>query len=154
MEVEWVGETIGGAALGVGFAPVVLEVAGGGVFDERAEAGDARVGAVEAAGAEEGGEEVLGDVWGVGWGAAEGFEVAVDGIPVGAAEGVEGGGAEGEVAAALDAADERPCGGWEERLGGRRLHGSGEGERQSAGSGRMWGSIVGEGGRGKKFSVG
>ena len=135
MEVEWVGETVGGAALGVGFAPVVLEVAGGGVFDERAEARDARVGAVEAAGAEEGGEEVLGDVRGVGWGAAEGDEVAVDGIPVGAAEGVQGGGAEGEIAAALDAADESPCGGWKERLGGRRLHGSGEGNVRVPGAG-------------------
>lgn len=140
MEVEWVGETVGGAALGVGFAPMVLEVAGGGVFDERAEAGDARVGAVEAAGAEEGGEEVLGDVRGVGWGAAEGFEVAVDGIPVGAAEGVEGGGAEGEVAAALDAADERPCGGGEERLGGWRLHGSGEGNVRVPGAGACGGA--------------
>lgn len=153
VEVEGVGETVSGAALGVGFAPVVLEVAGGGVFDEGAEAGDAWVGAVEAAGAKEGGEEVLGDVRGVGWRAAEGDEVAVDWIPVGAAEGVEGGGAEGEVAAALDAADESPCGGWEERLGGWRLHGSGEGNVRVPEAG-AWGMVVWEGPKGKKFSVG
>ncbi len=150
VEVEGVGEAVGGAALGVGFAPVVLEVAGGGVFDEGAETGDAWVGAVEAAGAEEGGEEVLSDVRGVGWRAAEGDEVAVDGIPVGAAEGVEGGGAEGEIAAALNAADESPCGGWEERLGGWRLHGSGEGNVRVPEAGAWWDRSAG-GSEGKEI---
>jgi len=101
------------AFLGGGVAPFLVHEVFEGDDEEGAEAAFAGVGGVEPVMFEEAGEEFLGEVLGVVGGTAAAAGVGVEGVPVAAADGLEGGGGAGGLALG-GGEDHRPAGGWKQ----------------------------------------